>query len=95
MLNNSSKVSVIDLGSAKKLDLKIKKTNVGAQKIDGSTLEIYGIVITNFQIEDKTSRPRFFKKTFLVTNTKFEMIVKMFFLKISNINLPFGKEILR
>ena len=31
-----------------KLKLKIWKTNVGAQKIDGSTLETFEIVIADF-----------------------------------------------
>ena len=44
----------------KKLGLYIWKTNVGAQKIDGSTLKTFGIVIADFQIENKGGRPRFF-----------------------------------
>ena len=32
----------------KKLGLKTQKTNVRAQKIDGSALEIFGIMITEF-----------------------------------------------
>ena len=45
---------------AGKLGLHIRKTNVGAQKIDDSFLEIFEMVIANFQMEDKGSRPRFF-----------------------------------
>ena len=33
---------------ARKLGLRIQKTNVGAQKIDGFTLEIFKIVIADF-----------------------------------------------
>ena len=77
-----------------KLGLKIRKTNVGAQKIDGSALEIFAMVIADFQIEDKASSSRFFQETFLVANTKFEMILEMFFLKISNANVSFGKKTL-
>ena len=79
---------------ARKLGLKIWKTNIGAQKIDGSAPEIFGMVIADFQVEDKTNRPRFFQKTFLVADTKFEVILGMLFLKISNANLSFGKETL-
>ena len=32
----------------KKLGFHIQKTNVGAQKIDGSILETFGMVITDF-----------------------------------------------
>ena len=42
---------------AKKLGLKTQKTNVGAQKIDGSALETFEMVIVDFQVEDKGGRP--------------------------------------
>ena len=77
-----------------KLGLKIRKINIGAQKIDGSALETFGMVIANFQVEDKASRPRFFQEIFLVADTKFEVILGMFFLKISNADVSFGEETL-
>ena len=43
-----------------KLGLKIWKTNVGAQKINGFALETFGMVIVDFQVEDKANRPIFF-----------------------------------
>ena len=52
------------------------------------------MVIADFQVEDKANKPRFFPKTFLVTDTKFEMILEMLFLKISNADVVFGKKIL-
>ena len=76
---------------AKRLDLKTRKTNIGAQKIDGSALETFKIVITDFQVEDKDGRPRFFQEIFLVANTKFEIVLEMLFLKISNTNIAFGE----
>ena len=51
------------------------------------------MVIANFQIENKVGRPKFFQKTFLVADTKFELVLGMFFLKISNANILFGEEI--
>ena len=77
-----------------KLGFKIQKTNVKAQKIDGSILKIFGMVIVDFQIEDKVGRPKFFQEIFLVADTKFEVILRMFFLKISNTNILFDKKIL-
>ena len=77
-----------------KLSLKVWKTIVRAQKIDGSALEIFVIMIADLQVEDKVGRPRFFQKTFLMANTKFEVILGMFFLKLSNANVSFGKRIL-
>ena len=65
-----------------------------AQNIDGSALETFKIVIADFQIEDKVGRPRFFQKTFLIANTKFEVILEMYFLKIRNVDVSFGKKTL-
>ena len=79
---------------ARKLGLKIRRTNIGVQKIDGSALETFGMVIADFQVEDKANRPRFFQETFLVADTKFEVILRMPFLKISNADVSFGKGIL-
>ena len=51
-------------------------------------------MIAYFQIEDKDGKPKFFQKIFLVINTKFEVILGMLFLKISNVNMAFGEETL-
>ena len=42
------------------LDLKVKITNVGVQKIDGSLLATYGMVIALFQVVNKLGRSQFF-----------------------------------
>ena len=94
MLDSSSKVNAINLDYAWKLGLKIQKTNLVAQKIDSFTLETFGMVIADFQVENKANRLRFFQETFLVADTKFEVILEMLFLKISNANMLFGKKIL-
>ena len=60
LLDSGSEVNAMNPDYARKLGLKIRKTNIGAQKIDGSVLETFGIVIADFQVEDKASRPRFF-----------------------------------
>ncbi|MCJ1342758.1 hypothetical protein MMC31_000947, partial [Peltigera leucophlebia] len=54
---------------ASKLARQIRRTDVRAKKIDGSTLETYGMVIAGFQIQDKLERVRFFQETFLVVDT--------------------------
>ena len=74
-----------------KLGFHIRKTNIGTQKIDSSTFETFRIVIADFQIKDKGDRLRFFQKTFLVADTKFKVILRMPFLKISNANVAFGE----
>ena len=49
---------------ASKLGLKVRLTNVGAQKIDGSTLQTFGMGLVSFQVEDKLGRARSFQETF-------------------------------
>ena len=94
LLNSGNEVNAINPNFAQKLGLKVWKTNVRVQKIDGSTLEIFGMVIADFQVEDKTNRPRFFQKTFLVADAKFKVILGISFLKISNADMSFDKKTL-
>ena len=91
LLDSGSEVNAMSPVYAKRLGLKTCKTNIGAQKIDGSALETFEMVIADFQMEDKSGRPRFFQETFLVANTKFKMILRMPFLKISNADITFGE----
>ena len=77
-----------------KLGFYIWKTNVEIQKIDAFSLEIFGIVIAEFQVEDKGSRLKFFPDTFLIVDIQFEMFLKISFLKINNANVLFGERIL-
>ena len=92
MLNTGNKVNTMTLAYAKRLGLKTWKTNVEAQKSDGFALKIFGMVIADFQIEDKGGRPKFFQETFLEADTKFEVILGMPFLKLSNVDVSFGEE---
>ena len=48
LYDSGSKDNAMSPAYAKKLGLKTWKTNVGAQKIDGSTLEIFEMVIADF-----------------------------------------------
>ena len=49
---------------AHELSLKIWKINIRAQKIDGTTLKINGMVVFTFSMLNKDSREKFLKKTF-------------------------------
>ena len=91
LLNSGSEINTMNPAFIWKLGLYIRKTNVGAQKIDGYALETFRMMIANFQIEDKGGRPRFFQETFLVADTKFKIVLGMSFLKISNADIVFGK----
>ena len=60
LIDSGSKVNAITPAYALRLGLWVYRTNIGAQKIDGSTLEIFEIVLTSFQVEDKLGEIRFF-----------------------------------
>ena len=51
----------------------------------------FGMVIADFQLEDKGGRPRFFQDAFLVGDTKFEVVLGIPLLKISNADVAFGE----
>ena len=52
------------------------------------------MIIVNFQVEDKTNRLKFFQEAFLMANTKFEVILGIPFIKLSNTDVLFGKKTL-
>ena len=69
LIDSSSNVNVMNSAYAKKLDFRVRQTNVGAQKIDRSHLETFEMVITSFLLEDKLEKVWFFQETFLVADT--------------------------
>ena len=52
------------------------------------------MMIADLQVEDKVGKPKFFQQTFLVADTKFEFILGIFFLKLSNADISFSEETL-
>lgn len=48
LFNSRNKVNAMSPDIVEKLGPQVWKTNIGVQKIDGSMLEIFGIVIANF-----------------------------------------------
>ena len=79
---------------AKQLKLQVWKTDVGAQKIDGSLLRTFGMVIAGFEIEDKLDRAWFFQESFLLAKTSIKMVLGMLFFTFSNADIEFaGKKL--
>lgn len=56
----SSKINAMTLAYVAKLGLKAQKIDIRIQKIDGSTLNTFGMVLADFQVEDKLGRTWFF-----------------------------------
>lgn len=91
MLDLGSEVNAINPAYAAKLGLRVCPTNVGAQKIDRSTFSTHDMVLANYQLEDKQDRLRFFQEAFLVANTAIEVVLGMFFLSLSKIEINFAE----
>lgn len=77
---------------AAKLSLSVRKTDIGTQKIDGSPLETFGMVIKGFSLQDKLGRVRFFQETFLLANTSIEVVLGMLFLTLSTADIRFSER---
>ena len=73
------------------LGFTTQKTSIRAKKIDGLLLEIYGIVLTRFSIQDSLGKCWFFEETFLLTNTNIKRVLKIPFLSLSNANIKFAE----
>ena len=89
LLDSKSKVNVMNLAFASEIGLKIWKTNVGAQKIDGTTLKSYEMIVSTFSLLDKDNRERFFEESFLLADIKLDKVLGIPFLTMSNADIDF------
>ena len=89
LLDLGSEVNAMSQAFAHQLGFTIWKTNIGAQKIDGTTLETYGMVVTTVFVLDKDGRERFFEKSFLLADIKMEIVFGILFLTMSNTDVDF------
>ena len=94
LLDSGSEVNAIHPTLAQKLGLPVRPTNVGAQKIDGTMLDTFGMVVTAFSVTDKANQVKFFEETFLVANVSPEVVLGMPFLTLSGADVDFsGREL--
>ena len=63
-----------------------------AQKIDGSYLDIFGIVIVGFSLQNKLEKIWFFQETFLVADTRIKVVLRIPFFTLSNSNRRFAER---
>ena len=90
LLDSGSKVNAIYPTLARKLGLSIRLTDVEAQKIDGTMLDTFRMVVLAFSVTDKANQVRFFKETFLVANVSPKVVLGMSFLTLSNADVDFS-----
>lgn len=74
---------------AKKLGLVIRKTDVGVQKIDGTTLETFDMVIAAFSVHDRAEKVLFFEEIFLLADISMDVALRIPFFTLSNANVHF------
>ena len=92
LIDSDSKVNTISPTYALKLDLKDHHIDVRAQKIDGSILKTFKMVLASFQVEDKLGKIRFFQKKFLLADINMEVVLGMPFLNFSNADVQFVEK---
>ena len=90
LIDSGTKVNAMTPGYASKLGLKARPIDVGVQKIDGSILKTFGMVLASFQIEDTLGRARFFQETFLLADLSIKVVLRMSFLILSNADIKFA-----
>ncbi len=71
------------------LGLNNRKTNVGAQKIDGTTLETYRMVVSTFSVSDKDGREWFFEESYLLADVSPDVVLGMPFLTMRYADVDF------
>ncbi len=92
LIDFDSKVNAITPAYATKLGLTARKTSVRAQKINSSPLDIYGIVLARFLLQDSLIRVRFFEETFLLADISIEVVLGMPFLALNYADFQFGAK---
>ncbi len=53
LIDSGSGVNAMTPAYAAKLGLQVRSSNLGVQKINGSTLVTHGMLLASFQVEDK------------------------------------------
>ena len=89
LLDSSSEVNAINPTLTGKLGLPIRPTDDRAQKIDGTMLDTFGMIVSVFSMTDKANRVKFFEETFLVANVSPKVVFGMFFLTLSAADIDF------
>lgn len=92
LINSGSKVNRITSAYGLKLSLNTRHTNVGTQKIDSFTFKILAIILASFWIEHKLGQAWYFQETFLLADTSIKILLGIFFISLSNIDIKFAKK---
>ena len=91
LISLGSEVNIMYSAYAIKLGLHITKIDMATQKMNGSHLNIFGIVIADYSVKDKFEKVQFFQKNFLLANIGLELILEIFFLSLGRANIWFAE----
>ena len=94
LIDSGGKVNIMHPAYATKLGLRARKIDISAQKIDGSHMDTFGMVIVDCSVKDKLGTVRFFSKTFLLANIGLEVVLVMLFLTLSKADIWFAERVL-
>lgn len=84
---------MITLAYIAKLGVTTQKSSVKVQKIDSLLLTTYGMTLAKFLFQNSLRKNQFLEKTFYLTNTSNEVVLKMSFFFFSFTNIKFGELI--
>lgn len=67
----------------------MRPIDVRIQKIVGTTLNTYGMIVAVFLVTNKANQIKFFKENFLVANISSKIVLEILFLTLINANGDF------
>ena len=89
MIDSRIKINAIYPIFVKELAFFPRPTDAGVQKIDGTMLDSYEMIVTTFSMIDNINQARFFERTFLVVNISPAIVFEIPFLTLSSANIDF------
>ncbi len=89
LLDLKSEVNAMSQAFTYQLSLKICLTYIEIQKINGTTLKIYGMVVSHSSMLDQDGRQKFFEESFLLADVNPDIVLGMPFLTMSNADVDF------
>ena len=90
LFDSGSEVNAIHLTFARELGFLIRTTEVRAQKIDGTMLDTFGLVVVAFSVTYKANQVRFSEKTILLANISLKIVLRMPFLTLNGADVNFS-----
>ena len=89
LVDLKSEINAIYLTFVKKPGLSIRSLKIETQKIDGTILDTYSMVVTVFSITNNANQVKFFEEIFLVANVSLKVVFGIFFPTLSGANINF------